>query len=66
MIKNINLSRIKIIADKSQFSKVHHAHKRGMLDFLSVVYLLTLVIKPRNFSYTKRYHTKRHARKLSS
>ena len=37
--------RVKKIASKSQFTKV-------LADFLSVFYLLTLVLKLRNFSYT--------------
>lgn len=38
--------RIKKIAITSQFTK-------DLADFLSVFYLLTLVPKPRNFSYTQ-------------
>jgi hypothetical protein len=39
------LSRIKLIAGKSQFTKI-------LADFLSMIYLLTLVLKTRNKSYT--------------
>jgi hypothetical protein len=39
------LTPYKKIAGKSQFTKV-------LANFLSVIYLLTLVFKPRNFSYT--------------
>jgi len=44
-IKNYTQHRIKKIAGKSQFTKV-------LADFLSVIYLLNLLLKPRNFSYT--------------
>jgi len=46
-IKNSTIpqQRVKKIAGKSQFTKV-------LADFLSVNYLLTLVLKTRNFPYT--------------
>ena len=44
-IKNVLQHRVKLIAGFSQFTKV-------LADFLSVIYLLTLVLKTRNKPYT--------------
>jgi len=44
-MKNALQQRIKLIASKSLLTKV-------LADFLSVIYLLTLVLKTRNKSYT--------------
>jgi hypothetical protein len=43
--KNCTQHRVKKIAGKSLLTKI-------LADFLSVIYLLTLVLKPRNFPYT--------------
>ena len=47
-IKNYTQHRIKLIAGFSLLTKVQK-------DFLSVLYLLTLLLNLRNYSYTKRW-----------
>jgi hypothetical protein len=48
MKSQLTTSRVKIIASKSLLTK-------ALADFISVLYLLSLVLKTRNYSYTKRY-----------